>query len=164
MITLKPLTTKLNELFKKMVKLLPQVVAAEMRAIASDVVADLEGTAATWEDQPTFDVKSNADGSQKITTEHRVWNWVDQGTAPHTIVPKRAEFLRFNVPYSPATRPGSLKARNAKTGKKTVRTRVVFHPGIEPRQFSVKILRVWDPRIPRRISKKLDEGIEAVGL
>lgn len=90
-----------------------------------------------------------------------LWKALDsEGTRPHTITPKNANFLVFqwNGPgsYQPKTRlvarfggPGTVQG-----GKKTVR-RIVKHPGFAARKFSENINR----RLKRSFEQAIDRGI-----
>lgn len=74
-------------------------------------------------------------GSDKVI---KVFGYVDKGTQPHIITPKKpGGMLVFNVGYSAKTLP--VANANVGTGMSTgalVRTQLVHHPGTEPREFS----------------------------
>lgn len=74
-------------------------------------------------------------GSDKVI---KIWGYVDKGTEPHIITPKKpGGVLAFNVGYEAKTSP----VANANVGSgiasgKRVMTQRVNHPGNEPREFS----------------------------
>lgn len=126
----------------------------EMRAIGKEVKEDFEGTVSTWKEKPKFKLDVSIAGgnpSIEVTTTDEKYLWVDQGTSPHVIVPKKAKILRFPGSSVPKTRPGNLKAASGMVGGKEVFAHVVLHPGTQPRKFSEQIQRKWRSEFGKRM-------------
>lgn len=90
--------------------------------------------------------------------DKKIWTYVDKGTKPHIIKPKKPGYpLRFNWggpgSYKPKTLPNP--ARTVYGGGKTTgpefRTMKVKHPGSEARNFTKQIAKEMGPDIRREI-------------
>ena len=138
-------------------------VMDEMQLIGKDVASDLRKTTDTWSNKPTFEVQASKNGVE-VTTEDEVWNMVDRGTRAHNITPVNAPALVFLSKYRAKTRPGSLSSLSGGKSGKVVFAQAVRHPGFPARNFSASVTKRWQPRIAGRIRKRLDKGLEAVGL
>lgn len=135
---------------------------------ARDAQQKLDAVVATWDNKPAFEVYSRDTGYQQIREVSiygnpkavRIWFYVDKGTKPHIIRPKKpGGMLRFSPGFAPKT---AFRARFGGAGKSTgkpVFRRLVHHPGNKARDFSgvyreeaQKQMRV---EIMRELSKRL---------
>lgn len=129
-------------------------VLNKLREVGKEIQEDFEGTVATWNHKPTFKIDiSTAGGQPSVTvgTADEKYKWVDEGTSPHVIVPKKAKILRFPGKSVPKTRPGNLKAGAGMVGGDEVFAHVVLHPGTQPRKFSEKIKNKWKSEFGKRM-------------
>jgi hypothetical protein len=110
---------------------------------ADDIKAQFEQVWSTWEHKPTVTVnKDGYDRRVEVTGENaRIFRYVDEGTRPHTIVPRRRKRLAFSSKFGPKTRPGSLTSGGGSKGGVDTFVRFVAHPGSKPRNFTKNIIR-----------------------
>lgn len=121
---------------------------------ALDEVAEVnrkqfEKAVARWKNQPRF-IKRPAPSPDRMSIkrqvlaqgdEHtlKVFGYVDKGTEPHMIAPKKpGGVLVFNVGYSAKTSPiaNANIGTGTATGEKIFTRKPVHHPGSEGREFS----------------------------
>lgn len=111
-------------------------VKRTMQQAADDAISDFEATTAGWQHQVAFEKVPVPDG-YVVGTEDEIWQYQDEGTRPHPIVPRNAKVLRF-----PA-------------GGGIVYTKRVNHPGTKPRKYSEMIARKWQTELPLRINEAI---------
>ena len=100
------------------------------------------------------------DGSEKAVNK---WNWLNEGTKPHVIVPKRAKMLRFQSGYTAGSTPNSLRTRRSRSFGETVYAKRVNHPGIKARNWTILVLK--ERYVPYRTSmnEALEKGLKKGG-
>lgn len=155
-----------SERIRKMAAAMPNIVDDELYDIAKEMQGDFEKTTKTFEHGVEFEV-TRIDGEAKgwgVSTDDEIWNWIDQGTPPHIIVPVNAPMLRFNQPFVPKTRVRNINSYKGEIGTMEVVAQEVHHPGVEAREFTEVIVERWQPKVGPRVRKKMNEGIEAMGL
>ncbi len=114
-------------------------VEAAMRENATKAVVELQATASTWTHKPSFEVVVTSEGVV-VGTDHEIYEYVDQGTKPHTIRPRKAKRLKFMAGGSAKTSPGVIGSRSGqKGGQGPIYAMQVRHPGIAARGFTTKI-------------------------
>lgn len=121
---------------------------AAVREHGNTLKAEFQGIVSDWEHQPDFVVETKVTASA-IAVEVRprkrrkasdIFGWVDKGTKPHVIRPKRSNKrgrLAFRLGYSALTRP--IARAHVGTGQANgpfVMPAEVHHPGTTPRRFS----------------------------
>lgn len=115
----------------------------------------LERCTATWENQPTFTITEVKDGLI-IGTDDPIFGYVDEGTPPHTIAPKRRTFLRFRSGYTPKTSPGQIGSGSGGASGDVVFTRKpVNHPGTRARRFTEQAQRLTQNALPVIIAQHI---------
>jgi len=103
---------------------------------------DLESTVRTWKHKPAFDVtitKQGEDYSVTAGTDDVIYGYVNDGTKPHPIKPKRSKYLRFSSGYKAKTRVGIIGSVEGGSFGEDVFSRGVMHPGFIGRDFTKKI-------------------------
>lgn len=130
-----------------------KVVASEM----AEVREDYERTTKSWDEQPTFIIKFDADRlGGTVSTSNKIYHYVDAGTKPHIIKPKRPGYpLRFNVPFKPKTSVMQIKSGAGSRGNTTVRAMVVHHPGTKARKFTQVIQRAHNRAFKRKLEQEI---------
>lgn len=106
------------------------------------ILKDLEATVRTWSTKPTFDLtitEKGGDYSVVAGTDNVVYGYVDEGTKPHDIKPKRSKYLRFSSGYKTKTRVGIIGSRAGGAFGDDVFSTGVHHPGTEAREFTIRI-------------------------
>ncbi len=81
------------------------------------------------------------------------WRYVDEGTRPHIIRPRRAKRLRFQSGYSAGSSAGQLFTSRGGASGATVFRPYVKHPGTKARN--------WSRVIARETEKPLTSWMEA---
>lgn len=132
-----------------------QKAEQEARMKAARRVRDqFKRTTRTWKRQPEFVVRTQPmpRGYIRIVagTDDKIWGYIDKGTPTRYIVPRRARFLRFRVPYGAKTTPGLLTSKAGFVGNQWVSKRRVKHR-IKARGFSKIIARQERDRLKREI-------------
>jgi hypothetical protein len=107
---------------------------------------DFHKTTDTWHNKPDFKKigPRSTFGQLEVIVETRdeIYSYVEYGTRPHVIVPKkRGGRLAFRGKYVAKTRPGVISSRagGAKGGLRFAKQ--VQHPGTQPRHFSATIAK-----------------------
>jgi hypothetical protein len=119
---------------------------------------DFLGTTRTWQNRPEFQTLVEVKG-QTVTvlvgTDDRIYRYVDLGTRPHPIFPKKpGGVLAWPGAFTPKTTPGSLKSGAGSSGGDTVFAAYVLrHPGTAPRGFSEMIEKKWSDQAPATVER-----------
>ncbi len=151
-----------------------EAFAEAMRAMAKDVsiemVLDFRETTRSWKHKPKFEAIVSVDPNVEVLvgTDDKIYGYVNEGTRPHIIRPKRARTLRFKWAgkgsYIPKTKPRVIGSTPGKQTGPEVHRLVVHHPGIkEPREFDVTIQKKWQPRFKRAAEAAMSAGAKASG-
>lgn len=136
----------------------------------------LDEQVANWEHKPSFavtwvikrgDVIVNANPGGRNA---KIYRYVDEGTKPHVIRPKRAKALvfRWGGPgsYVPKTTPGNVPgAPPTYGGPGMARGRIrrfakVNHPGNKPRNLTPLAYSRYRPEFEREITAAINRGAE----
>lgn len=129
----------------------PREYEAEVRAafgrVKRDIKAEFDDVVSDWNHAPEFRagfVELSADAVAvrvDATGPHRkIWQYVDKGTRPHIIRPRRGGKLRFATGYSARTQPGRAHTGSGTASGPVVYTNAVMHPGNAARGFTQDIL------------------------
>jgi hypothetical protein len=134
-------------------------VAKELRTIGIDLRAEFKDVVNDWTHRPDFEAKTTMQPhaltlNMKVRGQHKkIWGYVNDGTRPHIIMPKKpGGRLVFQLGYSPRTTPTAQA--HVGTGQASGgwrKAQMVFHPGTEPRDFTITILDDFKPEFRRRI-------------
>lgn len=138
----------------------------EADKVANDILLDFELTAGTWEHQVKFEKLVQVGPSSVeifVGTDDKIYGYVNDGTSPHVIVPKRARALRFPSTFSPKSIPGVLVSGKGGSGGPDVFAQAVMHPGTKARKFDKGIKRVWDRKMKRRLESAIKRGAKESG-
>lgn len=109
----------------------------------------------TWKHKPRFIVQVG-EFSRNIRVESVIFTYVDEGTKPHIIKPRRARFLRFGTPFIAKTVPSVLASRAGSRGNTQVFAKVVRHPGSKPRGFTKRITEQATVDMIRLLRSEID--------
>ena len=125
------------------------LLAASEKALlecGKSIMSDFGAATATWFDKPQFQIegpylKQESGGPTlwiQVTprTNVDIFKWVDRGTEPHMIFPRRAKFLSYQRDFTPKTQVYSMYSRPGGKSGPYIRRTAVTHPGIEPRLFT----------------------------
>ncbi len=88
------------------------------------------------------------------------WVWLDEGTKPHPILPRRAKRLRFFIGGKAGSTPGNFISKTSTPGNKQVFSKGVMHPGIKPRNWSKTLTDNTFPKFYSDMNAAVAYGIE----
>jgi hypothetical protein len=158
----KPLGVKLIPIKPKVFPQLAGRVDAKLRALypkaAAELVKDHEKTTATWDTRVKFTVRISREAIT-VYTSNAIWRYVDQGTRPHIIRPRRARRLAFSEGYTAKTRVGSIIAGAGGPSGSRVFAREVQHPGTKARGFSSRLRSKWAKKFPAMVQQAIREAV-----
>jgi len=139
------------------------------KAAGTEMEKDFQKTVATWSRKPKFEKIVSIDPNVEVLvgTDNEVYGYVNDGTRPHLIFPKRAKALSFRWggkgSYKPKTRPrfiGSMPG--GPTGPRVARP-YVQHPGTKAREFDKTIEKKWRSAFKRRMEQAMSAAAKASG-
>lgn len=137
---------------------LEQAVRQAVEEISLEVKEAFEATVASWNEKPKFTVEESGTGfSRLIYTVDQVYEWVNNGTPPHEILPIRAQALHFMTGGMTKTKPGALSSGAGSMGSQSVFAKRVMNPGITARDFDVAIQEEFNERFPNRVQERINE-------
>jgi hypothetical protein len=152
-----PVTPKDGQLFN--LAAIQRAITSTLNQAAQDAQKDLQSTTATWKRKVTFAITPIPDGFQ-VSTDDEIYGYVDQGTPPHIITPKRGKMLRFGPGSRPKTTVRVIGSTAGAKGGAPVVARIVHHPGTEAREFSQMLQEKYDDELPKRIDVALGEALK----
>lgn len=129
-----------------------------LTGVAKDVLIDFKVTTQTWKDKPTFTIERKA-GYRKISTDDRIYGYVNFGTKPHLIRAKK-RFLSFRGGYRAKTTPRIIGSTTGGASGKPLFAKVVHHPGTKARAFDEAIKDKWDDLFPGIIQRAITAEIQ----
>lgn len=149
-----------------------RVLRGEMEKFAPHLVKEFEKTTAGWRgEKPKFTpVMKETSGEIRIQIRlagpkkgREKWNWINYGTKPHRITPRRAKALRFQTGYSAGSKPGTTFTSRASKSGGWVSSQGVNHPGTEARGWKEIIVRENQPLFERWMSAAMRNAARASG-
>lgn len=162
----KALITDLNSIARK------EIEKSLDTKVKPALVKSHEIIVTNWENKPGFQARKSITSNEISVNifptgpNKKIWVFVDEGTKPHLIVPKRVPLLSFKTGYQPKTL--ASPARTVSGGGKATGPRVyakkVQHPGSAPRNFTKQIAKDIKPGFQkeiesafRRVSRRVEE-------
>lgn len=122
------------------------------------ILKDLEATVRTWSTKPTFDLtitEKGGDYSVTAGTDSEIYKFVDSGTKPHQIKPKRSKYLRFSSGFKAKTRPSIIGSQDGGSFGDAIYSKGVKHPGTKARQFTKVIATRRQKTVEQEISQAI---------
>lgn len=119
-----------------------KVVENLLSDLALGAQADFEVTTKTWKRKPVFNISSTP-GRRFVGTDSLIYKFVQGGTRPHVIRPKRAKALKIGVGFQPKTKIGVIASGPGRTPSRYVLRKAVKHPGTKARGFVSVIALKW---------------------
>jgi len=166
-------------------KAIEDALRAAQRAWMNKCSEEFRKTTKGWKTRVDWFASMKEQGSATIvdiTTDSDIYRYVDEGTKPHDIAPKKAKSLAFPSIFVPKTRPGSLEVgpgrdvswevkisrfRERRTGRfaagKMIFRAHVHHPGTKARDFTGQIRKKMEPVLVKDMQKAMDEGARRSG-
>jgi hypothetical protein len=138
-----------------------------MRKAGKDIEKDFKATVKTWKHKPKFETAVSLAGngpSVLVGTDDEIYRYVDEGTKPHIIKPKRATALRFQGGYQAKTSPGVIgSGAGGASGGIFFSRRGVRHPGTKARKFSEAIEKKWRRPFKSRMEDAMSKAAKKSG-
>ena len=137
-------------------------VAYSLNSRVGKTYNDLTGS---WNDKPEFDMKVTTRGNvttSEVKTGNLKYRWIDLGTGPRDIVPRKDNptgMLVFHGPYKAATKPRSLVSRKKSVGTSKFVLPIVRNHEIKARHFEIPIYEEQKPIIVKELQKSLGDHI-----
>lgn len=135
-----------------------KIAKTELRREVVAVKRELALPTKRWKHTVTF-YERPASGAQSsgvdVGTENKIYGYVDRGTKPHLIKPKKAKKLRFNSKFRPKTKVGSLNSGAGASAPPVAFATVVHHPGSKARGFTKQVLQRSRKRFPKAVDKAI---------
>jgi len=139
------------------------------KKVAGEMRKDFEATTKTWQHKVEF--KENVSAGKglggivaEVSTTDEIYGYVDQGTKPHIIRPKKAGGrLAFPSIFSAKTKPRVLGSTAGQRGPQDTFAQEVHHPGTEAREFGKMIEVKWTPRFKQRMQAAMSDAAKASG-
>ena len=129
-------------------KQLMKACANALNACAKGAKADFGTTTQTWNTKPEFKIDESQQDRRVVGTGDDIYGFVDEGTRPHLILPRRAKRLAIiGINSRPKTRPGFIGSVQGGRDNTNVYTKHVNHPGTAARKFSVAIRDKWSKQM-----------------
>jgi len=137
-----------------------------LRKTGTRIKEQYDKTTRTWRNKPRFEQTISLRGSSPsilVATDSEIYGYVDLGTRPHIIRPKRAKKLRFGAGSSPKTQPNVIGSTGGGEGGAEVYANVVSHPGTAPRNFTKSITKEVKPYFRRYMQEAIAKAAKASG-
>lgn len=96
----------------------------------------------------------------RVYVRSSVYAYVNNGTPPHRIEPRRRGFLRFQPGYRAGTRPRVLSSRAPQRFGEYVSAGAVNHPGIQARDFDVEVAEQIFPDFVETVNRAIGLSIK----
>jgi hypothetical protein len=142
---------------------------AAVEKVGKEIQADFEKTTATWEHQPKFEVETDVSENlaAMVSTDDKIFGYVDEGTRPHVIRAKNGKRLAFQWAgpgsYRAKTSPGVIGSTAGGPSGEMVYPVEVHHPGTKARHFDKMIRQKWEPRFKQRMEYAMRKAAKASG-
>lgn len=137
-----------------------------LRKAGTQIKQDFEQTTATWKHKPKFEILISLAGGGPtllVDTNDRVYGYVNRGTKPHPIRPKRAKALAFQSGYQAKTAPGVIGSGPGGPFGDTVFSKGVRHPGTKARKFDEAIKKKREKWFKGQMEQALKAGVAKSG-
>lgn len=99
----------------------------------------------------------------RVYTRGEVYRYVNSGTPPHRIEPRRARMLRFQPGYRAGTRPRVLSSSKPQRFGDYISAGAVNHPGIQARDFDKEVAERVFPEFVDTVNRAIGLSIKFVG-
>lgn len=138
-------------------KKMADVIENAFDGASEGALTDFDTTTATWDTKVTFTVTAQP-FSRIISTDSAIYAFVNDGTKPHPIAPKKpGGVLAFKAGGGAKSSPGVIGSSGGSAGNNQVLTRKpVQHPGTKAREFDKAIAKKWRKQWPKLMQRAID--------
>jgi hypothetical protein len=146
-----------KDIFGRALKRFDREMEQGLDESAEETLTLYEKTVRTWTTQVRFIVRKTKLG-RSVYTLSRTYRYVDRGTKPHIIAPRRAKVLRFSSRYKAKTKPRVITSTaGGASGAAVFTPKPVRHPGTEPRDFTLTIHERMRKKHAKNMRKRMKE-------
>jgi len=157
--TLKPIKAPVDALGTEAIF---KAVKNVLNGVALAVKADYGVTTRTWTNKPEFKIDKPNEDTRIVSTDSKIFKFVDEGTRPHIIRPRKGGRLSWmGTAYRAKTTPGVIGSKQGGNNNTIVYTKVVQHPGTEARKLTLAIRTKWSKEMAVRVEKALADAVAA---
>lgn len=132
-----------------------EAIAQELEREGDTIVREYGYTVKTWKRKPHFEKQIFPDGQMIAGTDDEIFGYVDEGTRPHIIRPRRAKALRFNTVFRAKTIPNQMTSRPGLSAPPVAHRLEVHHPGTKPRNLTKLMAKRSAIRFSRNMTKAM---------
>lgn len=145
------------------------------RDFGKEMKKEFEKTTKTWKHKPKFEILRSIPFSIEsgkvevaVMTDDEIYGYVDQGTKPHIIRPKKRGgrlYFKWGGPgsYKAKTVPGVIGSRAGGATGSMVAFPYVMHPGTEERGFDKIIAKYMQPRFKKKLQEAMKRAAQVSG-
>jgi hypothetical protein len=152
----------------KIVPIIPKSLLRDVQDIERDIAhaldttiiavqTDFESTTGTWKHNVHFTLGRPSPYERECATNDAIYGYVDGGTKPHLIRPRRARRLRFKTGYRAKTTPGVIGSTGGGASGPVVYARAVRHPGTKARKFADAIAKKAEKMLLAELDKAMKD-------
>jgi hypothetical protein len=137
-----------------------------LKDVAKDVDADFAKTYATWKRKPEFTTEvemRDRGGKFTVSTDNEIYRYMDEGTKPHIIRPKKAQKLFFRTGYRAKTTPRVIGSGSGGANGPDVFANVVHHPGTKAREFAETLKEKYQRTFGKSMQRSLNQAAKKSG-
>ena len=143
-----------------------QAIYDQANAVADEMLKDFKATTATWEHEVAFEKIVSLKPSPVevlVGTDDEIYTYVNEGTRPHVILPKKAKALAFPSGYVAKTKPRVIGSQAGGSYGPNVFAAGVLHPGTKAREFDAVIEKKWAKQFRKDMEKAMVQAAQASG-
>lgn len=135
-------------------------------AVTEIMKSELEAAVDDWDHAPDWRATTRVSGAGVEVTikatgpNAKIYGYVDEGTRPHVIRPRKARALSFRAGYKPRTKPGRPHAGPGAASGDQVFTQVVHHPGNAPRHLTRAVVNANKRLLSDMVGDAIREAAE----
>lgn len=143
-----------------------------IRKQATAIKKEFEKTTETWETDVKFEsivgLRRRPPGPELLVfTDNEIYGYVNDGTEPHFIFPKKKKALSFQWggkgSYTPKTVPRHIGSKMGGPQGHMQSFAWVEHPGTKGRHFDEEIEKLMRPRFKRAMEKAMSDARKKSG-
>jgi len=136
-----------------------------LRSQGTVIKSDFHSVTRTWNHQPRFETEIHFSGTEpslNVTTNDKVFGFLDAGTRSHWVKPKRAGVLAFRSKYRSKTRPRIIGSTAGGGSGAMAFSKGHRVSGIQKREFTKTIKSIRKPGFERAMQTALREGLDNI--
>jgi hypothetical protein len=146
-------------------KVFRKEIEAELKRQAKILKGDFKLITRTWEHKVEFktDIKFGMEPSVTVSTNDKIFAYLDQGTRAHWVGPKKnGGTLAFHSKYKAKSRPRLIGSVQGGGSGPMAFSKGHYVSGIEPREYFKTMKDIRESGFERAMNKAFEEGCKNV--